>query len=79
MRSFLEFMNESKYRKTASPTDLKVGDVVLDGPEDTPYEVLAKAKQDGTGYWVQVRNQSTGKKDKIYIDSGDTIPMNEWV
>lgn len=73
MLSFNDFLTE---QKSKSATQLKKGDVVLDGPEDDPNEVLSKAVQDGTGYWVQVKNLRTNKKDKIYIDSGDKIKMN---
>jgi hypothetical protein len=58
-------------------SDLKVGDVILYGREDTPHEVTNKPKQDGPGYWVEVLNLSNKKKDKIYVDSGDTVTMNE--
>ena len=68
-------MNEKASVKKGS--DLKVGDVILYGREDTPHEVTSKPKQDGPGYWVEVLNLSNKKKDRIYVDSGDTVTMNE--
>ena len=70
-------INESKYKKEVAATKLKVGDVILYGPDDTPHEVMGKPKQDGTGYWVPVKNQANNKTDRIYIDSNDTVPLNE--
>lgn len=68
-------MNEKASVKKA--LDLKVGDVILYGREDTPYEVKSKPKPDGPFYSVEVMNLWGKKKDKIYFDSSDIFTMAE--
>ena len=79
MKSFKEYvtLNEAKKGSNKKGSDLKVGDVILCGREDTPHEVISKPKQDTLGHWVEVLNLSNKKKDKIWIDTGDTVSMNE--
>lgn len=77
MKSFKDYVTMNEKASVKKGHDLKVGDVILYGREDTPHEVTSKPKQDGTGYWVEVLNLSNKKKDKIYVDSGDTVTMNE--
>jgi len=70
-------MKNENYRAEKGPDDLKPGDVILYGRDDTPHEVISRPKQSGPGYWVNIKNLSTNKKDRFYVDSGDTVPMNE--
>lgn len=78
MKSFKDFitMNEKPLKGSVKKgTDLKVGDVILYGREDTPYEVTSKPKLDGPFYSVEVLNLWGKKKDKIYFDSDDVFTM----
>lgn len=77
MKSFKDYVALYEKAPVKKGSDLKVGDVILYGREDTPHAVTSKPKQDGPGYWVEVLNLSNKKKDKIYIDSGDTVAINE--
>ena len=77
MKTFRDYVTMNEKASVKKSSDLKVGDVILYGREDTPHEVASKPKQDGPGYWVEVLNLSNKKKDKIYVDSGDTVTMNE--
>ena len=77
MKSFKEYVTMNEKASVKKGYDLKVGDVILYGREDTPHKVTGKPKQDGPGYWVEVLNLSNKKKDRIYVDSGDTVTMNE--
>ena len=72
-------MNESKYRSTKSASQLKVGDVILYGREDTPHEVVSKPEKDIMGHWIKLKNLATKKNVKAWLDADDKIPMNEAV
>ena len=77
MKTYKEFLNEAKYKNMKSATQLKVGDVVLYGNDDTPHEVVSKPEQDTLGHWVKLKNLATNKDVKAWVDVGDKMPMNE--
>jgi translation elongation factor P/translation initiation factor 5A len=79
MKSFKEFLNEAKYKSMKSASQLKVGDVVLYGNDDTPHEVVSKPEKDIMGHWIKLKNLATKKDVKAWLDADDKIPMNEAV
>ena len=77
MKSFKDYVTMNEKASAKKGSDLKVGDVILFGRDNAPHEVTSKPKQDEVGRYVEVLNLSNRKRDRIYIDSGDTFTMNE--
>lgn len=75
MKSFKDYITMNEKASVKKASDLKIGDVILYGRDDNPYEITSKPKTDGRFYWFEVLNLWGNHEEKIYFDSSDKFTM----
>lgn len=74
MSDFNQFLNE----REISPLKLKIGQRILsDDRNHDPLEVTGKPEKEIGGHWVPVKNLRTNKADRVWVDTGEQVKLDE--